>query len=59
MKDVPKRMKAARSILNGLYELSSIGIEYGDLHSSNIMMDKQKIIKLIDFGMAKVKRNIS
>ena len=56
MKNVGKRAEMAKDIINGLIELNSVGIIYGDLHSSNIMQDNNNILKLIDFGSARVKR---
>jgi hypothetical protein len=56
MRDVGGRAEMAKDIINGLVELDSVGIIYGDLHSSNIMQDSNNNLKLIDFGTAKVKR---
>jgi len=56
MRNVNRRAEMAKQILNGLIELDSVGIVYGDLHSSNIMRDKLGKYKLIDFGTARVKQ---
>ena len=56
MRNVGKRAEMAKDIINGLIELDSVGIIYGDLHSSNIMRDHNNTLKLIDFGTAKVRR---
>ena len=56
MRDINKRAEIAKSIINGLLELESIGITYSDLHSSNVMRDSKNRLKIIDFGFAKVKR---
>jgi len=40
-------------LLNGLCHLQDMGISHGDLHSHNIMISKDGIVKIIDFGLAR------
>ena len=54
--DINKRLPYFVSVLNGLAELASVGIEHNDLHSMNIMMDEKGSVKIIDFGYAKLKK---
>jgi serine/threonine protein kinase len=54
--DVNRRLPYFVSVLNGLAELASVGIVHGDLHSMNIMMDKNNEAKIIDFGFSKLKK---
>jgi len=57
MNDVENRLPYFVSIINGMIELESIGIRYNDLHSLNIMFDKEDNAKLIDFGFVSLKKN--
>lgn len=45
-------------IINGIAELLSLGIQHKDLHSMNIMFDKQNNPKIIDFGICSIKTKI-
>jgi len=57
--NIESRLPYFVSIINGLVELSSIGIQYNDLHPLNVMKDKNNVIKIIDFGQVSLKRNYS
>ena len=54
--DVNRRLPYFVSVLNGLAELASIGIIHNDVHSMNVMMDKNNEAKIIDFGFSKIKK---
>ncbi len=54
--DVERRAPYFAAILNGIVELSSIGIRYNDLHPLNVMYDNNQVAKIIDFGLASTKR---
>jgi len=56
MGNVEKRLPYFVSVINGLIELESVGIRYNDLHSLNVMFDKEKNAKLIDFGYVSLKK---
>ncbi len=45
-------------IVNGISELLNYGIEHKDLHSMNVMFDKDNNPKIIDFGICKIKTKI-
>ena len=54
--DINKRLPYFVAVLNGLAELASIGVEHNDLHTLNIMMSNSGVVKIIDFGFAKLKK---
>jgi len=58
-KQVRKRAALVREIMRGLEELASVGIQYHDLHSDNVMVDKRGNRKIIDFGFCKSLRRAS
>jgi HEAT repeat protein/predicted Ser/Thr protein kinase len=47
---------AALQVLYGLQAVHDLGIIHCDLKSANIMRDTQGVIRLMDFGLAKVRR---
>jgi serine/threonine protein kinase len=56
--DLEKRLPLFVSIINGLIELSSVGIIYDDFHTMNVMRDKNNNIKIIDFGLVILKKDV-
>jgi len=54
--DVKKRIPYMIDVLNGVLELESLGIKHEDLHTMNIMRDKDGNQKIIDFGIISLKR---
>ena len=47
-------MKITYQIVNGLYALHNYGILHRDLKPSNILITKDEIVKIIDFGLSKI-----
>ena len=45
--------EVVRKILEALNHLHSIGIVHRDLKPDNVMIDKNKELKIIDFGLSK------
>lgn len=54
--DINRRLPYIVSVINGIAELASVGIIHKDIHSMNIMLDKQNEVKIIDFGHTKIKK---
>jgi serine/threonine protein kinase len=55
--NVNKNMHYFIGVMRGISELASVGIIHKDLHSLNIMSDKNNNPKIIDFGIVVLKRN--
>ena len=55
-KDIKKRVPFMLAVMNGIIELSELGIFHNDLHCGNILMDKNKVAKIIDFGIVSLKK---
>jgi len=51
--------KIAEQILQGLKEVHTKGIIHSDIKSANIILSNESIIKITDFGIAKLKRSDS
>lgn len=47
-------MKITYQIANGLHALHNYGIIHRDLKPSNILINKDNVVKIIDFGLSKV-----
>ena len=47
-------MKITYQIVNGLHALHNYGIIHRDLKPSNILINKDTVVKIIDFGLSKV-----
>jgi predicted Ser/Thr protein kinase len=52
----PEACDVALQVLKGLQAVHDLGIIHCDLKTANIMMDTQGVIRLMDFGLAKVRR---
>jgi len=52
---INKGCELLSDIVNGYKELMRYGIFYRDLHSRNIMFDKNGVLKFIDFGIIDLK----
>ena len=52
-KELMKRIRIAYSIANAMEYLHSLNIVYRDLKPDNIGFDKDGVLKLFDFGLAK------
>lgn len=55
-KDVENRLPYFVNIINGIIELASVGIIHNDIHSYNIMLDKNDVPKIIDFGQITLRK---
>mmetsp|Transcript_50868 Transcript_50868/g.75375 ORF Transcript_50868/g.75375 Transcript_50868/m.75375 type:complete len:568 (+) Transcript_50868:56-1759(+) len=55
---IEKRRAIIQGVINGLGFLHSMGIIHRDLKPQNIMMDKEDVPKIIDFGLSKQKEEI-
>jgi len=51
----PEACEVALQVLKGLQAVHDLGIIHCDLKSANIMRDTQGVIRLMDFGLAKVR----
>ena len=58
-KDIKNRLPYFVNVINGIIELSSAGIVHNDIHSYNIMLDKNNIPKIIDFGQVTLRKEYS
>jgi eukaryotic-like serine/threonine-protein kinase len=49
---LPSRFQLLQNVLEAYSNLHGLGILHGDIHASNILIDNDLSVKLIDFGMA-------
>lgn len=54
--NIEKKLSYYVDIINGLIELSSVGIIHNDIHTLNTMKDDNGNVKIIDFGFATIKK---
>ncbi len=47
-------IKIAQQIAEGLYSAHELGIVHRDIKSANIMLTKKGVVKIMDFGLAKI-----
>ena len=52
--DIEDGLEWARQIASGIHEAHKAGIIHRDIKSSNIMINRRRQIKIMDFGIAKV-----